>query len=96
MELTQWSTVRLASVALGRQEVGAVVRADPWTYGGLMSLIDSKTKADEGSVVPVVNIEPFLTGDAVDRRQVVSQIGSACEEIGFFPGFWTRGRSGTD
>lgn len=49
-----------------------------------MSLIDSKTKADEGSVVPVVNIEPFLTGDAVDRRQVVSQIGSACEEIGFF------------
>lgn len=34
--------------------------------------------------VPLIDVEPFLRGDATQRQQVAAQIRSACEEIGFF------------
>jgi isopenicillin N synthase-like dioxygenase len=35
-------------------------------------------------VVPVIDIGPFLGGDAVGRRSIPQAIARACEEIGFF------------
>jgi isopenicillin N synthase-like dioxygenase len=48
-----------------------------------VTLTDWKTAADLGTVVPVIDIEPFRTGDAAARAQVAAEIGAACEEIGF-------------
>lgn len=34
--------------------------------------------------VPIVDFAPFLSGDAAGKRAVASEIGAACEGIGFF------------
>ena len=33
--------------------------------------------------VPLVDIEPFLKGDAADKAGVAAKLDSACREIGF-------------
>jgi len=38
----------------------------------------------KGGVIPVVDMAPFLRGDAAARRAVAAEIGAACREIGFF------------
>ena len=34
--------------------------------------------------VPIVDVAPFLAGDAAGRQRVVAEVRQACEEIGFF------------
>lgn len=34
--------------------------------------------------VPLIDIEPFFSGDAASRRRVGKEIGAACADIGFF------------
>ena len=34
--------------------------------------------------VPVVNIAPFLSGDAVAKRKIAAAVNQACEDIGFW------------
>ncbi len=40
--------------------------------------------ADAGAAVPVIDIAPFVHGDAAARRAVVAAIKRACEQVGFF------------
>jgi isopenicillin N synthase-like dioxygenase len=49
-----------------------------------MSLTDWKVAADHGTVVPVIDIGPFLHGDEDQQAIVAAEVGAACEEIGFF------------
>ena len=49
-----------------------------------MSLTDWKVAADQGTVVPVIDIGPFLHGSADQQVAVAAEVGAACEEIGFF------------
>jgi len=34
--------------------------------------------------IPVIDLQPFLNGDAQQRRAVASEIGAACRDVGFF------------
>jgi isopenicillin N synthase-like dioxygenase len=43
----------------------------------------SRALIHEGSVVPVIDLEPFRLGDDADRRAVAAQIDTACREVGF-------------
>lgn len=36
------------------------------------------------SVIPSINIAPFLSGSTTEKYQVATEIGNACEQIGFF------------
>ena len=36
------------------------------------------------NAVPVIDLAPFLSGNAAGRTQVVEQLGRAAEAIGFF------------
>ena len=36
------------------------------------------------SSIPQIDFSPFLEGDETEKKQVASQIGKACREIGFF------------
>lgn len=44
-------------------------------------LIPERVAPDE---IPVIDLEPFLRGDAAARALVAARIGAACREIGFF------------
>lgn len=52
--------------------------------GSVVSLTDWKVAADSGTVVPVIDIGPFLRGGPEQRAAVAAEVGAACEEIGFF------------
>jgi isopenicillin N synthase-like dioxygenase len=43
-----------------------------------------RARALEVSDIPMVDLAPFLTGTAEDRRRVAAEIAAACQEIGFF------------
>src|SRR5258708_38794783 len=40
--------------------------------------------ADADAAVPVIDIAPFVHGDAAARRAVVAAVKRACEQVGFF------------
>jgi isopenicillin N synthase-like dioxygenase len=40
--------------------------------------------ADADAAVPVIDIAPFMHGDAAARRAVVAAVKRACEQVGFF------------
>ena len=40
--------------------------------------------ANQQSVVPLVNFQPFLKGTPAEKKSIARQIGHACEQIGFF------------
>jgi hypothetical protein len=34
------------------------------------------------AVVPIIDVEPLIKGNAADKKRVAKEIGSACEKIG--------------
>src|SRR6266498_1074816 len=36
------------------------------------------------SAIPSINIAPFISGETTDKHHVATEIGNACEQIGFF------------
>jgi isopenicillin N synthase-like dioxygenase len=44
----------------------------------------SKSSADAGSFIPVIDIAPYLAGTPEGKRRVAEQLGRACREIGFY------------
>jgi len=40
--------------------------------------------SDRGSIVPIIDIAPLVSGDAGGKERVAKEIGDACENIGFF------------
>ena len=45
---------------------------------------DRDRVADADAAVPVIDIAPFVHGDAAARRMVVAAVKRACEQVGFF------------
>ena len=39
--------------------------------------------ADADAAVPIIDIAPFVHGDAAARKKVVAAVKRACEQVGF-------------
>ena len=44
---------------------------------------DRNRVADADAAVPIVDIAPFVHGDAAARKMVVATVKRACEQVGF-------------
>jgi isopenicillin N synthase-like dioxygenase len=45
--------------------------------------VTTETRSRVGTAVPIIDIEGYLSGDAVAKRRVAREIGEACRSIGF-------------
>jgi len=50
----------------------------------LLPMDTSATDPEMAGAVPIIDLHGFLNGDVAARKAVAKQIGTACEEIGFF------------
>jgi len=44
---------------------------------------DRDRVADADAAVPIIDIAPFVHGDAAARKKVVAAVKRACEQVGF-------------
>ena len=55
-----------------------------WTIHLLVCIPIFNLRMSHGSTIPIIDMSNFFNGSTEERRHIASEIGKACEDVGFF------------